>query len=96
MHIHNHRFQVTHKDGGKIPEAARHDQDITSIPPAGRHTIEFEADADPGIYLAHCHKVSHAMNGNSYPGGMITGVVYKEAMDTDIFKQLMEYAGYEV
>ncbi|MDS0223148.1 multicopper oxidase domain-containing protein [Haloarcula sp. S1AR25-5A] len=95
MHIHNHRFQVTHKDGGKIPEAARHDQDITSIPPAGRHTIEFEADADPGIYLAHCHKVSHAMNGNSYPGGMVTGVVYKEAMDTDIFKQLMEYAGYE-
>ncbi|WP_324757302.1 multicopper oxidase domain-containing protein [Haloarcula sp. GH36] len=95
MHIHNHRFQVTHKDGGKIPEAARHDQDITSIPPAGRHTIEFEADADPGIYLAHCHKVSHAMNGTSYPGGMVTGVVYKDAMDTDIFKQLMEYAGYE-
>ena len=55
----------------------------------------FKADADPGIYLMHCHKVNHVMNGRSYPGGMLGGLVYKEAMDTDIFKQLMEYAGYE-
>jgi hypothetical protein len=43
----------------------------------------------------HCHKVSHVMNGNSYPGGMLSGVVYKEAMNSDIFDQLMQYAGYE-
>jgi hypothetical protein len=42
----------------------------------------------------HCHKVNHVMNGASYPGGMLTGVVYEEAMDTDIFADLMEYAGY--
>jgi len=44
----------------------------------------------------HCHKVNHAMNGNSYPGGMVNGiVVYRDAMDTDIFADLMEHAGYE-
>ena len=43
----------------------------------------------------HCHKVNHVMNGNYYPGGMLTGLVYEEAMDTEIFANLMEYAGYE-
>ena len=95
MHIHNHRFQLVEKDGGVIPEAARHDMDVTNIAPAERHTVEFTADAQPGIYLMHCHKVNHVMNGNFYPGGMLSGVVYKEAMDTDIFASLMEYAGYE-
>ncbi|WP_323676089.1 multicopper oxidase domain-containing protein [Halorubellus sp. PRR65] len=95
MHIHNHRFKRIEKDGGKIPEAAQHEMDVTNMAPAERHTIEFEADADPGIYLMHCHKVNHVMNGSFYPGGMLGGVVYKDAMDTDIFKQLMEYAGYE-
>ncbi|GAA0727658.1 FtsP/CotA-like multicopper oxidase with cupredoxin domain [Halorubrum trapanicum] len=95
MHIHNHRFQRVEKDGGVVPEAARHDIDVTNIAPAERHTIEFTADADPGIYLMHCHKVNHVMNGTFYPGGMLTGVVYRSVMDSDIFSQLMEYAGYE-
>ncbi|WP_123619157.1 multicopper oxidase domain-containing protein [Halorubrum sp. CSM-61] len=95
MHIHNHRFQRVEKDGGVVPEAARHDIDVTNIAPAERHTIEFTADADPGIYLMHCHKVNHVMNGSFYPGGMLTGVVYRSVMDSDIFSQLMEYAGYE-
>jgi FtsP/CotA-like multicopper oxidase with cupredoxin domain len=94
MHIHNHRFQRVEKDGGTIPEAARHDMDVTNVAPAERHTIEFTADADPGIYLMHCHKVNHVMNGTFYPGGMLTGVVYRSVMDTDIFNQFMEYAGY--
>ncbi len=95
LHIHNHRFERTEKDGGVIPEAARHEMDITNIAPAERHTIEFTADAEPGIYLLHCHKVNHVMNGGFYPGGMLGGVVYESVMDTDIFAQLMEYAGYE-
>jgi FtsP/CotA-like multicopper oxidase with cupredoxin domain len=94
LHIHNHRFERVEKDGGVIPEAARHEMDVTNVAPAERHTIEFTADSPPGIYLMHCHKVSHVMNGNFYPGGMLSGVVYKEAMDTKIFDQLMEYAGY--
>jgi FtsP/CotA-like multicopper oxidase with cupredoxin domain len=95
LHIHNHRFRRVEKDGGVIPEVARHAMDVCNVAPAERHTIEFTADADPGIYLMHCHKVNHVMNGNFYPGGMLSGVIYKEAMNTDIFRQLMQYAGYE-
>ncbi len=95
MHIHNHRFRKVAKDGGRIPEAAQYPMDVTSVAPAERHTVEFEADADPGIYLMHCHKVNHVMNGRTYPGGMLSGVVYREAMDSDIFAKLMEYAGYD-
>ena len=96
LHIHNHRFKRVEKDGGQIPEVAQHEMDITNIAPAERHTLEFEADADPGIYLMHCHKVNHVMNGNYYPGGMLGGIVYEEVMDSDIFGKLMEYAGYDV
>jgi hypothetical protein len=78
-----------------VPEAAQYPMDVCNVAPAERHTIEFTADADPGIYLMHCHKVNHVMNGNVYPGGMLSGLVYKEAMDTAIFDQLMAYAGYE-
>jgi len=95
IHTHNHRFRVVEKDGSKIPDVAQYERDILNMAPAERKTIEFEADADPGIYLMHCHKVSHAMNGNSYPGGMVGGIVYESAMDSDVFAQLMEYAGYE-
>jgi len=77
MHNHNHGFTVVEKDGGVIPEAARHREDVIPIAPAERKTIEFTADADPGVYALHCHKVNHAMNGDSYPGGMIGGMVYE-------------------
>jgi len=95
IHTHNHRFRIVEKDGSQVPEAAQYEQDVVNIAPAERKTIEFEADADPGIYLMHCHKVSHAMNKNFYPGGMVGGIVYESAMDTDIFSKLMNYAGYE-
>ncbi|MUV85050.1 multicopper oxidase domain-containing protein [Natronomonas sp. CBA1123] len=95
IHTHNHRFRLVQKDGSDVPEAAQYEQDIVNVAPAERKTIEFEADADPGIYLIHCHKVSHAMNGNSYPGGMVGAIVYEEAMDSDLFAELMDYAGYE-
>ncbi|PSP39392.1 hypothetical protein BRC71_02150 [Halobacteriales archaeon QH_7_65_31] len=95
LHIHNHRFDVVERDGSPIPDVARYRRDTQSVSPAERYTIEFEADADPGIYLMHCHKVDHIRNGSTYPGGMLTGVVYEEAMNTDIFASLMEYAGYE-
>ncbi|WP_254537880.1 multicopper oxidase domain-containing protein [Halomarina litorea] len=95
LHVHNHRFRVVEKDGSPMPEALQFEQDVLNIAPAERYTVEFEADADPGIYLMHCHKVDHVRNGSSYPGGMLSAVVYTEAMDTDIFRTLMDYAGYE-
>ncbi|PSP56390.1 hypothetical protein BRC72_12035 [Halobacteriales archaeon QH_7_66_36] len=95
LHTHNHRFRVVERDGSPVPEAAQYERDVQNIAPAERYTVEFEADADPGIYLMHCHKVDHVTNGASYPGGMLSGIVYKQAMDTDIFRRLMDYAGYE-
>lgn len=95
IHLHNHRFQVVEKDGGTVPEAARHEEDVTNIAPAERKVLEFEADADPGIYLLHCHKVPHVMNEEAYPGGMLTAIVYEDVMDTDQFDEVMDQAGYE-
>jgi FtsP/CotA-like multicopper oxidase with cupredoxin domain len=95
MHLHNHRFKVVEKDGSPMPEPLQFLQDVVNIGPAERYTIEFEADADPGIYLVHCHKVDHVRNGDFYPGGMLTGIVYTPAMKSEIFSKLMGYAGYE-
>ena len=95
MHVHNHRFRVVEKDGSPIPDPVQYERDVVNVAPAERYTVEFEADADPGIYLVHCHKVDHVRNGSAYPGGMVTGLVYEDAMDTAVFDQLMEYAGYE-
>ncbi len=95
MHTHNHRFEVVEKDGGVIPNVARHKEDVTSLAPAERKTLEFTADADPGIYAMHCHKVNHVMNGDTYPGGMLTGIVYEDALDTEQFANLMDNAGYD-
>jgi FtsP/CotA-like multicopper oxidase with cupredoxin domain len=93
--MHNHRFRRVEKDGSQLAEPLQYEMDVTNVAPAERHTIEFEADSDPGVYLMHCHKVNHVMNGESYPGGMLTGVVYRSVMDTEVFSQLMEYAGYQ-
>lgn len=67
-----------------------------NVAPAERYTAEFEADADPGIYPMHCHKVDHVRNGGVSPGGMLTAIVYEQVMGTDVFADLMEKAGYEL
>ena len=95
MHTHNHGFTVVEKDGGVIPEAARHREDVIPIAPAERKTIEFTASADPGVYALHCHKVNHAMNGDTYPGGMIGGMAYESVTDSEQFASVMDLAGYE-
>ncbi len=95
FHTHGHRFTVVEKDGSPIPESARYEEDVVNIAPAERFTLEFEAEADPGIYPAHCHKVHHVTTNGRYPGGMATAIVYEEAMETEEFGEIMEEAGYE-
>ncbi len=95
IHVHGHRFELVEKDGGVIPPEARHKEDVTNIAPAERKTLEFTADADPGLYPMHCHKVNHVMNEDTYPGGMLTGIVYESAMETEQFDELMQLAGFE-
>lgn len=96
IHPHNHRFKIVEHDGSNIPEAMHYLRDVITVGPAERYTIEFEADADPGIYPFHCHVVDHVMNGDSYPGGMLSAIVYEEAMTDDIFAGLMEHAGHDM
>lgn len=95
FHTHGHRFTVVEKDGNPIPEAARYQEDVGGIAPAERVTLEFEADAKPGIYPVHCHKVDHVTTDGAYPGGMATAIVYEDAMETDEFVEVMDDAGYE-
>ena len=96
MHPHNHRFRVVEHDGSVVPEGLQYDRDVITVGPAERYTIELATDADPGIYPVHCHKVDHVRNGEIYPGGMLTAIVYEEAMSDDIFADLMEAAGHEM
>lgn len=95
MHLHNHRLTAIAKDGGTIPAGSRHDEDIFDLAPAERLTIDFEADADPGIYPYHCHRVNHALTDGQYPGGMLSGLVYGSVTDSAEFGNLMDDAGYE-
>lgn len=95
FHTHAHQFQVVREDGGHVPEAARHPEDVVDLAPAERKTLEFEFDADPGLYPVHCHKVDHVTNDGTYPGGMATAIVYEEAMDTEQFQSVMDKAGYD-
>ncbi len=95
FHTHRHRFQTVRKDGGRIDPVARHDEDVVTIGPAERYTIEFDADAEPGLYPVHCHKVDHVTNQGVYAGGMLTSIVYESAMETEEFAAVMDEAGFE-
>ena len=95
FHTHRHRFETVRKDGGRVPPEARHDEDVVLVGPAERYTLEFVADADPGLYPVHCHTVDHVTNEGTYPGGMLTSIVYESVMDTDEFAGVMDEAGFE-
>ena len=95
FHTHRHRFETVRKDGGLVPPDARHEEDVVLVGPAERYTLEFVADADPGLYPVHCHKVDHVTNEGNYPGGMLTSIVYESAMDTEEFAGVMGEAGFE-
>ena len=95
FHTHGHRFTVVEEEGSPIPEAAQYEEDVVPIAPAERLTLEFEADAEPGLYPVHCHKVDHVTTDGRYPGGMATAIAYEEAMDSEEFADVMSDAGYE-
>jgi FtsP/CotA-like multicopper oxidase with cupredoxin domain len=86
IHTQNHRFRVVEEDGSRIPDVVQYGGDVLDPAPAERKTVEFEADADPGVCLMRCHTVSHAMNGDSCPGGMVGGIVYESAMESDVLR----------
>ncbi|WP_247730576.1 multicopper oxidase domain-containing protein [Halovivax limisalsi] len=95
FHTHGHRFEVVEKDGTPIPPERRTEMDVLDVAPAERYAVELTTDSDPGIYPVHCHKVDHVTNDGSYPGGMVTALVYEEVMDSPEFRSVMDAAGYE-
>jgi len=59
IHLHGFYFRLLNQHGGRSP--LKHTVDL---PPMGRHTIEFEANA-AGDWMFHCHLLYHMMAGMS-------------------------------
>lgn len=57
--------------------------------------IEFTADANPGVYAVHYHRMNYAMNGDTYPGRMRAGLASESRTDSEQFTSLLDQAGYE-
>jgi FtsP/CotA-like multicopper oxidase with cupredoxin domain len=73
MHLHGYHFKVIGVDGKPMPETAIYEKDTLSIFPGERYDIEFLAD-NPGLWVFHCHILSHVMNQGVEPGGMLAVV----------------------
>jgi FtsP/CotA-like multicopper oxidase with cupredoxin domain len=75
MHIHSHKFLVTHRDGR--PLATPEELDTVQIGPGQRADLLLVAD-NPGIWPFHCHSLDHVANDRIYPGGMLTFLRYMD------------------
>lgn len=73
MHLHGHRFTVTHKDGSLKPETVRFDEHNLEILPGSTYDIHFKARK--GTWVFHCHILSHVYDGNGHKTGMIQVLV---------------------
>ncbi len=76
MHLHGHQFRVVATDGNPVPEPAQLTRNTLPLLPGETYDIEFIAD-NPGVWLFHCHELQHA------GGGMITAVVYEDAVEEE-------------
>jgi FtsP/CotA-like multicopper oxidase with cupredoxin domain len=75
MHVHSHKFLVTHRDGLPVKEPVK--MDTVAVGPGQRVDILIEADS-PGMYPFHCHEATHVANDSIYPGGMLFILKYTE------------------
>jgi len=75
MHVHSHKFIVTHRDGLPVKEHVK--LDTVEVGPGQRIDIILFAD-NPGVWPFHCHRLVHVANDNVYPGGMLTFIRYVE------------------
>ncbi len=81
MHIHGHNFLVTHRDGYELPNPFR--VDTLGIMPGERYDVLMEAN-NPGLWVFHDHVGLSDMNDHQSPGGMLTVLAYKGAMEQEI------------
>jgi plastocyanin len=85
MHLHGGHFTVVAKDGFPVP--APQDMNTLSIAPGETFDVILQAE-EPGIWLWHCHVLSHVTgpkdeNGIPTVGGMV-GVVQVEDGVTEL------------
>lgn len=74
MHLHGHKFLVTHTDGVEL--SAPYWKDTLSIGPGERYDIVMKADNDNGEWMFHDHSMPAATNNGQYPGGMNMHIKY--------------------
>jgi manganese oxidase len=73
IHLHGHRFFVTHTDGGEIPESARWPETTVLVAVGQTRTVEFIANA-PGDWAMHCHMSHHVMTQMGHQFGNVIGM----------------------
>jgi FtsP/CotA-like multicopper oxidase with cupredoxin domain len=61
MHLHGHRMLVLSRDGER-PSGSSWWTDTLDVEPGQRYELAFRAD-NPGIWMDHCHNLSHAAAG---------------------------------
>lgn len=71
MHLHGHPFKIVATDGYPVPEGMQLTKDVVNIGPGERYDLLIELD-NPGVWVFHCHILSHVENRGVEPGGMIT------------------------
>ena len=74
MHLHGHKFLVTHTDGVELNSP--YWKDTLSIGPGERYDIVMKADNNSGVWMFHEHGLPAASNNGQYPGGMTMLIKY--------------------
>ncbi len=87
LHTHGHKFTVTHKDGSRVPEAARFPQDVVWLGTSQRADLELSSVNDgvssygAGIWPYHDHQYQGVTTDGIGPGGNISAIVYRDYLD---------------
>lgn len=74
MHLHGHKFLVTHTDGVELKSP--YWKDTLSIAPGERYDVVMKADNESGVWMFHDHVVPAGTNNGVYPGGMTMHIKY--------------------
>jgi len=74
FHMHGYDFALTNKDGQPLPQAST--QNTVDLNPGDTDDLVFHADR-PGVWVFHCHILSHVEQADGTMYGMIQAIVIK-------------------
>lgn len=75
MHLHNNRQLVIAKDG--FPLDSPYYADTINVAPGERYTVLVEAEL-PGVWVWHCHVLTHVEKTDGTMFGMLTALIVEE------------------